>query len=129
MFGWLRELLEIRAEFRERLLRLDTEASHDKNICSSCEILKEQLAIANIDREKLLARLVDKPETPKDEPPIEITKPRVMPWRVKRQLLEAEDREKARVLRQAPKPDDVSDLEKELGIVEAERNALRTGNE
>lgn len=115
MFAWLRELLEIRAEFRER-----------KKICPSCEALKEMLATANYEKKQLFDKLMLEKPPVVDEKPPEMTQvqPRMIPWRVKRQLLEQEDRKKAELLRNAPKPDtDVKDLEQELGVVEKEREA------
>jgi len=46
-----------------------------------------------------------------------------MNWKVKQQMLEAEDRQRAAAMRNAAQPDTVEDLEKELDIVSAEREA------
>lgn len=131
MFQWLRELLEIRYEYREKNTRLRSEVKHEQVVCENCEVLKEILAAERYDKQQLLKKLLAEPAKEVESvEPIEITRPKIMPWRVKRQLLEAEDRKKAELLRNAPKPDvDVKDLEKELDIVEKEReSALGRGD-
>ena len=115
MFNWLREYSEIRREAR---------------ICQSCEVLKELLAAERHDKQQLLNKLLADP-TPevKNETPIEITRPKVMPWRVKRQMLEAEDRAKAASMRNAAKPDsEIETLEKELDIAGAQRESQGVGD-
>lgn len=121
MFGWLREFFEIRADFRAKNL----EIAHESKVCQSCETLKELLAAERYDKQQILNKLLREPEPViENQAPMEITRPKIMPWRVKRQLLEAEDRKKAELLRNAPKPDtDTADLEKELGVVEKERES------
>jgi len=107
-----------------------------KSYCKSCEILKEQLALANHDKRVLMERFVlTKPEMPAilTETPQAI-QPKIVPWRVQRELLEAEDRAKAATIRRqqedakkANKTGELSDtvenhsisvseLEKELGV-------------
>jgi hypothetical protein len=106
MFGWLRELLEIKYEFRERRTRLTTEVKKDEVICQSCETLKTQLEIANYEKSQLLGKLLKEPEKESERteaPPMNHV-PRVVPWQVRRQMLEREDREKAKLLKNAPKP-------------------------
>lgn len=85
-----------------------------------------QLSVSNQSNERLMNRLLEKPEpevkvinTPQETP-----KPRgPIPWGVKRQMLEAEDREKAKLLRTAAKPIPTEDLEKELDVAGKEREA------
>lgn len=124
MFRWLREFLEIVHESRQRKLELIQESNEKK--CESCEILKVELQRVNIEKERLLNRLLEKPIDPPVNNPVDITPPRQIPWAVRKQMLQAEDREKARLMREAVKPDDskidVKDLERELNIVEQERN-------
>lgn len=128
MFAWLREFMEIRYEAKVAKLRLEQEAGHNR--CESCEVLKVELQRANIEKEKLLNKILEKPTDPPVEPISNITPPRQIPWMVRRQMLEAEDREKARLMRESIKPDttprfendDVKDLEKELGIKDGERD-------
>jgi hypothetical protein len=97
------------------------ERQEDKH-CESCETLKEQLSIANHERELLLQRILTPAPREADRimaPEPQAVKPRTVPWNIRRQMLEQEDREKARILREAPQP--IADLEKELGIVENAR--------
>ena len=95
-------------------------------ICRSCELLEMQLAIERGEKQELLKKILNPPQPVviQQEPPA-ITIPKAVPWHVRRQMLEREDREKAKLMRDAPKPavDKVSteDLEKELGIAEQER--------
>lgn len=120
MFGWLKELLELKVEYRR-----------ENHVCDSCETLKTQLNIANFNNEQLMRKILKEPEPIVNEQPPVITRPAAVPWQVRRQMLMAEDREKAKLIRNAPKPDSIvkettEDLEKELGVVEAERNAEST---
>jgi len=121
MFNWLSELLTI----------LDNHKSSKRelNNCLTCESLKMQLAIANDEKSKLLDRLLN--PLKQDEPKVDIgeLKP-ILPrtalansWRVKQQMLEAEDREKNKILKQNVSQSSITvdELEKELGIVEKER--------
>lgn len=97
MFNWLKEYLEIRYQFKQRQL----EILEESKICKSCDTLRTQLEIANFERKQLLDALITpKPITPE---PIGATtpeqlKPKNIPWAVRRQMLEAEDREKAKIL-------------------------------
>ena len=95
---------------------------NESHVCQSCEILKSQLEKLTFENSKLLDRLLEKP-TP--EPARESANPimpqRNIPWAIKRQLLEIEDREKAKLLREVPKPTPTEELEKELDIATAER--------
>ncbi len=137
MFNWLKEILDIKYENRMRNAQLwkeqqmgSFEIEKDKKVCESCETLRQQLEIANYEKSQLLATILHKPEPVKDTEPVAITKPRTIPWHVRRQMLETEDREKARIIRNAPKPDSTvaetistEDLEKELGVAETTRQA------
>jgi hypothetical protein len=95
------------------------EEREDSKVCSSCETLRQQLAFANINNEKLMNRLLEKPpvETPQEFK--EISKPRNLPWNLRKQMLEAEDRERAKLINNAPIP--TEDLEKELKIAATQR--------
>jgi hypothetical protein len=108
MFNWYREWLQIRREAR---------------VCDSCETLKHQLEVANFEKKQLLDRLLEKPVVEPAKEPTMVTKPLGIPWHVRRQILEQEDREKAKLLREAPKPQSTEDLEKELDVATAEREA------
>lgn len=103
----------------------------DDKVCQSCEILKHQLELANLQIDKLVNKITEKPEVVvrNDSPPI-MTKPKMIPWAVRRQMLEAEDRAKATAMRNAGQPDinetttekeDVAELEKELNLAATER--------
>lgn len=129
MFGWWKELLDIRYEFRERKLRLQEEQIQNTRVCQSCEVLKVQLDLANREKAQLLSKLLEKPE-PESERTVAVpmqTLPtkRHLSWNVRRQILEQEDRAKAASMRNAAQPDNISveDLEKELDVVEREREA------
>lgn len=126
MFNWLDEFFQTIHNSRLRKARLLQESQEKR--CESCETLRIQLERSNIEKEKLLNKLFEKPEPVRDDPPVNITPPRQIPWTVRRQMLEAEDREKARLMREAAKPDnDVKDLERELGIKDGERNVTQEG--
>jgi hypothetical protein len=88
--------------------------------CVTCEVLRLQLDESNRERRDLLNRLLDKanpepsPEVKEEYEPI---KPAFTPWRVRQQMLEQEDRKQAQLLK--TKKDEISALEKELGIPDA----------
>jgi hypothetical protein len=96
----------------------------DSKVCASCETLKQQLESVNHEKNRLLDRLLTPPTVETVAQPIrEPTRPLNVPWSVRKQMLEREDREKAKLMRDAPKPNQVSteDLEKELNVVEINR--------
>lgn len=73
--------------------------------CSSCMVLESQLIIANAERERLLSTMLEftKPiaeekHNVKDIVPIHT---RALPWRVRQQMLEENDRAKAAAMRRA----------------------------
>ncbi len=73
-----------------------------KDHCKSCLILQEQLTGALARESKLLAMVTHKPEAVHEQTiiaPQAIT-PKTVPWHIKRQLLEAEDRAKAIAMRE-----------------------------
>jgi len=95
--------------------------------CLTCEVLRDQLDKSEGERRDLLARLLekDKPELPAQqpaEPNVPIT-PQHIPWRVKQQMLEQEDRQTARLMRD--KAREIADLEKELHIGTANASEKR----
>lgn len=82
--------------------------------CPTCEVLREQLEIANHERRELLRSLLHK-EEPKEEEPnkeLEPIKPKFITWSARRQMLEAEDRKKAQLMKE--KQDELAALEKEV---------------
>lgn len=129
---------DCRAEFienREELKLQHADELHEREsikVCESCQTLTRQLEIANAEKERLLDRLLEitnpskqviTQETPK------VSMPRAIPWNMRRQMLENEDRRKAQLSRQAPKADapiveraDIKDLEKDLGVDDGVEN-------
>lgn len=105
--------------------------------CKSCETLKQQLELVQAEKKELLDTILGivKPKVIIEQIPPSVAAnpiPTAMTFARKRNILEARDREAARVIRSSPnlgRPDNpkadiadkvVSDLEKELGINEEE---------
>lgn len=85
--------------------------------CGSCEVLRSMLDESNRERRDLLNRLLekDKPEpSPVEKVEYKPIQPPYIPWNTRRQLLEAEDRRKAQLMRER-----TAELEKELGVKDA----------
>ena len=98
------------------------DCANDK-ICQSCETLKEQLVLVSAEKQKLLEVILEKNRT-SIEPVAEIDykelRPKQTSWNVRRQLLEAEDREAARLIRERSKEQqEIDKLEREIGIASA----------
>lgn len=80
--------------------------AQDKSICHSCETLKHQLEIANFERKQLLETVL-KLSQPTSQLSIqdtvtpEMVRPRTVPWNVRRQMLEEEDRKQAQLIRES----------------------------
>lgn len=91
----------------------------NSKVCNSCEVLRTQLDITVRERDRLLSKLLDDSPNSQAGRLMEPTKPMNIPWAVRKQMLEAEDREKARLIKNAPIP--TEDLEKELDLVSSER--------
>jgi hypothetical protein len=85
--------------------------------CESCEILREQLHKSDAERRDLLHRLLEpakvEPPSIQSEEHVPIT-PQFTPWRVRQQMLESEDRAKAKLMRD--RSAEIDKLEKEVGI-------------
>ena len=85
--------------------------------CETCEILRMQLAESNAERKELLHRLLEPKQAEPPSTPVEdfqpIT-PQFIPWRVRQQMLEQEDRVKAKLTKE--KAVEIDQLEKELGV-------------
>lgn len=118
MVNWFHKLLhphcpECREDAREEL------------VCPSCEMLQTEVARLRHDNERLLNRLIEKPENnDRNEAPVPSAPlPHRLPWKARAAQLEAQDREKAQEmkLRAAAPKTDVTDLEKELDVVTQER--------
>jgi hypothetical protein len=104
------------------------EERKEKAVCKSCEILQFENDRLHAENSRLLTELLkndnEQPLAVRDNQDIpKIPLPRRMPFTARRQMLEAEDRERAKILRQAPKPEtaSVEDFAKELADVEKER--------
>lgn len=130
LLDWYREYLSIKYESR----KLKNEVVVEEKVCASCETLKQQLEFSNYEKTQLLNKLLKEPEpAPPEKAAPEITRPRSIPWHVRRQLLEQEDRVKAQRLRDVPKPDSevkpisTEDLEKDLKVAEQEREGQAAG--
>lgn len=125
ILDWYKQYLEIKYDSRKR----KNEVVVEEKVCASCETLKQQLEISNYEKGEILKKLLKEPEPVIDSPPIAVTRPRMIPWHVRKQLLETEDREKAKVLRNAPKPvettTDVAELEKELDVATETREGQK----
>jgi hypothetical protein len=85
--------------------------------CNACEVLKESLSIERQLNKTLLQKLLDKdkPEpvsTEKED--LRPIQPQFIPWRVRQQMLEAEDRKQAELMK--TKKQEIEKLEEELGV-------------
>ena len=86
--------------------------------CETCEVLRSQLTESNRERRELLQKLLEKD---KPEPLIQTATeelkpitPQYTPWRVRKQMLESEDRKTAQLTRD--KQAEIEKLERELDI-------------
>lgn len=109
---------------KEILYKLFGVNPQDFNVCPTCEVLRVQLDEAVRERRELLQTILERSEPPKSEPmpmgELKPVRPRHIPWSVRQQLLEAEDRVTAQKLREKTEElDRISELEKELGVKDA----------
>lgn len=107
--------------------------------CKGCEILKHQLGIVNTEKKELLTVILDlvRPKVELPEPITTQAVPvvsRAMTWGRRRAILQEQDRIKESTLsnsRFAASPDEkkeaIEALEKELDIVERDKNASQIG--
>lgn len=84
------------------LMHEERDNEREKKHCESCDTLNSQLVQANNHIEMLMKRLLEKPEpviqmNTEDLKPIQTTKS--LPWRVRQQALETEDRHTAKLMR------------------------------
>ena len=78
--------------------------------CKTCEALRWQLDQVQNEKTELLKHIMHPPEATENRPRPEPIVPRKnIPWSVRQQMLEAEDREKARLMREK-----TEELEKEV---------------
>jgi hypothetical protein len=97
------------------------EERQESKVCPTCEVLRTQLDVVIHHNNKLMDRFLEKPTPEPAKEPVPMSLPRNIPWSVRRQMLEQEDREKAKIMRSAPQPVTTEDLEKELDIASAQR--------
>ena len=97
-----------------------------EEVCETCEVLKFQLAQEREEKHILLNKLLERESTPADEKSQSsefkpIATNTFVPWRARRQALEAEDRAKARVMKNfEEKNPDIEKLEEQLiGVTES----------
>lgn len=129
LLDWLQRYYEIKAE-NKRLQR-------ENDVNEANEILKHELEVVRLENQRLLDRILEKPkeEVKPDITDLKPVTPMHLPWRVRQQMLEAEDRDRAKKLKQVQtekveasvefkteattdKPMSVEALEKELGVEE-----------
>lgn len=118
----------------EKWLELKRDYKQDKP-CESCETLKVELAHLHQDNQRLLDRILEKPTVPTERIGDNVTPilpRRGVPWNARRQLLEANDRHAAQLMKNAPKAqpvaemvstEDLTELEDEVLGAEQEREA------
>lgn len=106
------------------------EVNEDSKICKSCETLKTQLEIANYEKKQLLQAVLDNHKPVETQP---ASRPdsqfnlaaKSIPWAVRKQMMEAEDRKEAELRKKAASQNktatadlELEELERSLGIVE-----------
>lgn len=122
---------------------MEIDQERDLNVCQSCEALKLEMARLHDQNNELISSLtkpINQQEAKVDTSELKPISPRSMPWGVRRQMLEAEDRAKAKIMRDQQKErqeavaanaktelapvmanvtgaDELTELEKELGVV------------
>lgn len=95
--------------------------AEEQKICQSCETLKMQLSIANIEKRQMLDSILSQAragDTEAEMKPVnyEELKPKIMTWNVRKNMLEAEDRKTAQILAERKKNESIDKLEKEVGL-------------
>ena len=120
-----------------------TEEDELKRHCNSCEILQRELELLRSERDQLLDRILNpfKNEVTTTSTAIEPQpiKPKFIPWGVRRQMLEAESRQAAKLMKEktdeikvaakSDKPLTVEEIEQVLGVSnEGESNESSNSN-
>ena len=97
--------------------------------CKSCETLKQQLEISNMEKRDLMNTILNivRPQTFESSPvELEHVKPMFTLWSKRRAVLEESEKVKTRIIKDSPNvaktDDEISKLEQELGV-EGESNA------
>lgn len=106
--------------------------NQDRKVCQSCEVLTAQLAIANTEKRQLLEAILEPHKRTETQPAKEIDWKQIRQqqttWAVRRQMLEAEDRKAAALMKdKANVQQQIADLEKNLGVEHAK--SLRPSNQ
>lgn len=92
----------------------------EESICDTCEILRHELEVVRLENRQLLDRILERPETPKEIDTSELKPmiPHNKSWNIRKQILEAEDRERAKLMRSGGSIS-TEDLEKEMGLIDS----------
>lgn len=98
--------------FFHRLFHVHCAECRTESECPNCNLLRDMLADERREKKELLEKLTKEPEkiVQPEQTKVEVRQT-AMPWRVRQQILEAEDRRKAQVLREVKSTEE---LEKEL---------------
>lgn len=89
-----------------------------EDICESCETLKQQLEIERHTNKELLKAILPKETIPQEIQMPQPIQPRTVPWHVRQQMLEAEDRRQNELLK--AKANESIDSKKSTEELEAE---------
>lgn len=94
---------------------------HEERRCKTCEVLEMELNHIRNENERLLNQLLNPKivtESKVDTSELKPVYTRGIPWNVRKQTLEREDRDRNEKLKEAGKPDvnEIEKLEKELGV-------------
>jgi len=91
--------------------------------CQNCDMLRTMLASEQYEKKQLLNTILEmgnpkedniRIEIPEDLKPVQV---RHIPWRVRQQMLEQEDRVKAEIIRKKKKEEEeIAKLEKEMKV-------------
>src|SRR6266850_2663934 len=75
---------------------------HDNSICHSCEVLQMELERLRQENNRLLEYILQKPEPEQriNTEELKMVMPKSLPWKARKQMLENEDREKAKLIKQ-----------------------------
>jgi len=116
LLDWYEKWLELRREYK----------TSEPKICESCETLKMELAHLHQDNQRLMDRLLEKPTVIPERTGDNVTPilpRRGVPWNARKQMLEENDRHKAKLMKDAPKPSPVDTTLEELesDVLSAER--------
>jgi len=117
LLDWYEKWLELRREYK----------TPEPKICESCETLKMELAHLHQDNQRLMDRLLEKPTAPVERTGDNVTPilpRRGVPWNARRQMLEANDKHAAQLMKNAPKPQPNVTDEEDTTLKELESEVL-----